>query len=391
MLEKTQKVTGEKTTITVHTQDSKIPDAELEQLKQMASADWINKDTRIEIMPDYHVGTGCTIGTTIRLDSSRIDPRAVGVDIGCGVSATRLDVHAIDFDRLEHIIEDHVPSGNNLFNARFPVSWLSNFIAPIDKHYAERSLGTLGGGNHFIEIDKDRFGDYWLVIHTGSRHLGLELCYWYTFEAPKAQLRAERESTISFLKAQGRETEIEDALSKLKPKDYIYDTQFFNYMYDMSLACEYAHYNHKSIIFAICTRMGWEPQETIFTQHNYIGRDMILRKGAVSAHADEKFLVPLNMAEGVLLCEGKGNADWNCSAPHGAGRIMSRSEAFSQVSKEDFVQQMADANVITYSANGATVDEAPVAYKSAESIENSISPTARVLDHWRPVFNYKAH
>lgn len=381
-----------------------VEEKALEQVTTLLNQEFVS-GSKIRIMPDVHAGAGCTIGTTMTI-RDKCCPNLVGVDIGCGMHTTMLSATSeINLERLDRVIREHIPSG---FNVRDAEHWyikntrIGELICHkhIDMERAKRSLGTLGGGNHFIEVDQDDDGRLYLVIHSGSRHLGLEVAGYYQRLAEE-QLRGRDKNSVKELidsmKAQGRHSEIANELKRIKssaveiPKDLSYVSgQLFNdYVHDMKIVQEYAKWNRIAMTDVIRTYMDWASVDDFETIHNYIDTDdMILRKGAVSAHEGELLLIPINMRDGSLICIGKGNEDWNYSAPHGAGRLMSRSEAKKKFSVDEFANSM--AGVYTTSVGDDTLDECPMAYKPMESIVNNISDTVDIKKIIRPIYNYKA-
>ena len=357
------------------------------------------KDNKIRIMPDTHAGSGCVIGTTMTI-KDKIVPNLVGVDIGCGMHAVKLKEKEIDLSALDEVIEKYIPSGANIHELMASPYDLDDIIAPIDKERARRSIGTLGGGNHFIEVNRDSEGYLWLVIHTGSRHLGIEICKHYQDLAYKT-LKGRGDvvkDIIEKLKAEGRQREIESATKTIKekeitiPKDlcYLEGDNFKNYIHDMNLAQKYALTNRMHIADGIMRLLFLHEEERFDTIHNYIDIDnMILRKGAISAQAGEKVIIPMNMRDGSLICVGKGNPDWNYSAPHGAGRVMSRSKAKETINMHDFKDSMKD--IYSTSVVESTIDEAPMAYKPMDEIIENIKDTVDVIDIIKPIYNFKAH
>lgn len=357
------------------------------------------KDNRIRIMPDTHAGSGCVIGTTMTI-KDKIVPNLVGVDIGCGMHAVKLKEKEIDLSALDEIIEKYIPSGTNIHELMVSPYDLDDIIAPIDKERARRSIGTLGGGNHFIEVNRDSEGYLWLVIHTGSRHLGIEICKYYQDLAYKT-LKGRGDvvkDVIERLKAEGRQREIESTIKAIKekeitiPKDlcYLEGDNFRNYIHDMNLAQKYALTNRIRIADEIMRLLFLHEEERFDTIHNYIDIDnMILRKGAISAQAGEKVIIPMNMRDGSLICVGKGNPDWNYSAPHGAGRVMSRSKAKESINMRDFKESMKD--IYSTSVVESTIDEAPMVYKPMDEIIANIKDTVEVMDIIKPIYNFKAH
>ena len=311
------------------------------------------KDSKIRIMPDCHAGAGCVIGTTMTI-VDKVCPNLVGVDIGCGMLAVRIAEKDADLPKLDDVINAYVPAGFNVNDEPLGnFSHLNNLAAPADVSLAYRSIGSLGGGNHFIELDKDNDGSLWLVIHTGSRHLGLEVAKHYQKLAYKqlkdSDVGGKIKAVIADLKAKGREKEIEKTIQALKmqephiPKSlcYVSGQAFKDYIHDMEIVQKHAELNRKYIANTVIKKMGWHICEEFQTIHNYIDtKNLILRKGSVSARDGEKLIIPINMRDGSLVCIGKGNPDWNYSAPHGAGRILSRSEAKDAVGIDEFRESM---------------------------------------------------
>ena len=359
------------------------------------------KDCIIRIMPDCHAGKGCTVGTVIQI-KDRVIPNTVGVDIGCGMLVCELGNIEIDLPKLDNIINTYVPSGfasHKELKYCFTDLGLLHCYSSIDIRNAMYQIGTLGGGNHFIEVNVDDSGNKYLVIHSGSRNLGKKVCEYYQNIAYKScnviDKKVAHESIVKYLKLQGRESEIQDALSDLKttkiPKDlcYLWGEPLNNYLHDMELTQSYASINRKTIARIICEEMKWDVLDEFETIHNYIDiGSKILRKGAVSAKLGEKLIIPINMRDGSLICAGKGNVDWLNSAPHGAGRLMSRKKAKELLSMEQYNNQMKD--VYTTSICESTLDEAPMAYKPIEEIVECIKPTVAVLEQIRPIYNFKA-
>lgn len=360
---------------------------------------------RIRMMPDIHSGAGCTIGTTMEI-YDKCCPNLVGVDIGCGMEVLQLSESAIDLEKLDQAIRERVPSGFNkrgrehLF-VRF--TRLGELVCKdhVNLQNARLSIGTLGGGNHFIEVDQSDTGTLYLVIHSGSRHLGLEVAKHYQNLAVE-QIGGRNDDIeakmIAELKAQGRRAEIPDELKKLRsstpkiPKELAYLTGQLleDYLHDMKIVQEYADLNRQAMAAEImsCLR-GVSIVDSFTTIHNYIDTDsMILRKGAVSAKKGERLLIPINMRDGALICVGKGNPDWNCSAPHGAGRLMSRAKAKETFSVEEFAKSM--DGIYTTTVGRGTLDECPMAYKPMESILENIGDTVEVEKIIRPIYNFKA-
>ncbi len=361
--------------------------------------------SRIRLMPDIHAGAGCTIGTTMTI-TDKVVPNLVGVDIGCGMETIRVRENHMELQKLDKLIYEKIPSG---FDIRAKAHRYLDQIdleelccaRHVDLLRAEKSIGTLGGGNHFIEVDRDDEGQLYVVVHSGSRHLGVEVAKYYQEEGYKALNRTDDGSLqelVAELKAAGRQKEIQKELKRLKnlkrtaiPRQlaYVEGTLFDQYIHDMKLVQRFAELNRQAMIDEIVKGMKLHVEEQFTTIHNYIDTDaMILRKGAVSARAGERLLIPINMRDGSLLCVGKGNEDWNCSAPHGAGRLMSRAEAKQSFTVSEFKKQMAD--VYTTSVSKATLDECPMAYKGMEDILDNIGPTAEVVKIIKPIYNFKA-
>lgn len=332
-------------------------------------------DSKIRIMPDVHAGIGCTIGTTMTI-TDKIVPGMVGVDIGCGMETVRLAEKKLDFAALDALIRRKIPSGQAVRTAAHKLSKEIDLgqlrcKAYVDLDRAQKSIGTLGGGNHFIEVDRGEDDALYLVVHSGSRHLGNEVARYYQNAAAKS-LKDHRE--MGFI-----------------PKDlaYVQGQLFENYIHDMRITQRFAALNRKAMLDVILSGMGLTAEEQFTTIHNYIDtNNMILRKGSVSAQAGEKLLIPINMRDGSLICVGKGNPGWNCSAPHGAGRLMSRKDAVASLNLEEYRRQM--DGIYTSCISRSTLDEAPMAYKSMEEILSQIGPTVEVLQQIRPVYNFKA-
>lgn len=344
------------------------------------------KGSKIRIMPDTHAGKGCVIGTTMTLQD-KVIPNLVGVDIGCGMLAIKLKEKEIDLKLLDEVINEYIPAGFEIHESPVSRSFADKIIAPVDVDKAFKSLSSLGGGNHFLEIDRDSRGNLWLVVHTGSRHLGIEVCEYYQNRAYEklqesakgGSLKQLINSTISELKTAHREKEISKQIEKIKadyerenntkvPRELAYLTgqDFDDYIHDMQLTQQHAAINRKCIADTIITKMDLHPvskdccydEDYFDTIHNYIDCDnMILRKGSVSAELGERLIIPMNMRDGSLICIGKGNPDWNYSAPHGAGRIMSRSQAKDRVNLDDFEESM--KGIYSTSVCESTIDESP--------------------------------
>ncbi|MBR3665962.1 MAG: RtcB family protein [Ruminococcus sp.] len=365
----------------------------------------MSEGAQIRIMPDVHAGSGCTIGTTMTI-TDKVIPNLVGVDIGCGMETVRLKEKHIELQKLDKLIYEKIPSGFAIrekphrYGEKIDLTELYCY-KHIDPLRAEKSIGTLGGGNHFIEADKGEDGSIYIVIHSGSRHLGVETAKFYQNEAYRRLNKSsdkEAAELIARLKAEGREKQIQSELKKLAntkttdvPKHLAYceGELFEQYVHDMKIVQKFAMLNRQAMMDEIIKGMHLHVEEQFTTIHNYIDTDtMILRKGAVSAQAGEKLLIPINMRDGSLICTGKGNEDWNCSAPHGAGRLMSRSQAKQSFTVSEFKKQM--AGIYTTSVNAQTLDECPMAYKSMEDIVDNIGDTVEINEVITPIYNFKA-
>ena len=364
-------------------------------------------NSKIRIMPDVHAGKGCTIGTTMTI-ADKVVPNMVGVDIGCGMYTVHLGKADIDLEKFDEAAHS-IPSGRNVWESRqerFDLTQLRCFRSLKDTKRLERSLGTLGGGNHFIEIDVDESGDKYLIIHSGSRNLGTQVANFYQSIAIDLNLGKEeyfkkRDEIIRTYKEDGRRSEIQSALNQLAkeweakeptmPRElcYLYGTFMEDYLHDINICQQFAKRNREKIAEILLEKTGRIPYEVFHTIHNYINVDeMILRKGSVSAKVGEKILIPINMRDGSLICVGKGNEDWNNSAPHGAGRLMSRSAAFERLTMEEYEKEM--TGVYTTCVNTFTLDESPMAYKNMDEIVQNIEPTAEIIAHIKPIYNFKA-
>lgn len=371
------------------------------------------KDCKVRIMPDVHAGKGCVIGFTADL-GEKVIPNIVGVDIGCGMLCVSLGQTDIDFEKLDNVIRSYVPSGRDVHDGRIirfeELQDLKCYRELRDTKRLERSIGTLGGGNHFIEVDVAEDGEKYLVIHTGSRNLGKQVADYYqnlAFElmSGKDKLYEEQDRLIKEYKSAGRKSEIQSAIAELHrnfkavnpkiPKDLCYLEGKYreDYLHDMRICQKFAYINRVIIAQIICNHMGWgvdaDMPDYFECIHNYIDHDSnIVRKGAISAKYGEKVLIPINMRDGCIIGTGKGNEDWNCSAPHGAGRVMSRTKAKELVSLEEFENSM--DGIYTTSVNQSTIDESPMAYKTLDEIVENIKDTVDVLAIIKPVYNFKA-
>lgn len=379
-----------------------IEEKALEQIKILCDQEF-TKNNKIRIMPDVHAGAGCTIGTTMTI-TDKIVPNLVGVDIGCGMECVQIQEKDIDLKELDAIIHDKIPAGFNIRNTSH--QYISNtridqLLCSVNIDRAKKSLGTLGGGNHFIEANQDDNGSIYIVVHSGSRHMGLEIANYYqeaAWNLVNDKSQVDIKTVINQLKADGRQQDISQTIEDIKkqtisdiPKAlaYVEGDELDNYIHDMNIAQEYAMWNRKAIIDMIVEELGLTVIDQFTTIHNYIDTDaMILRKGAVSAKKGEKLIIPINMRDGSLICIGKGNSDWNYSAPHGAGRLMSRTAAKQQFSVSEFEDQMQD--IYTTSVNKSTLDECPMAYKNIDDIVNNIGDTVEITKIIKPIYNFKA-
>lgn len=383
-----------------------IEDEAVEQIRRMCDYPF-TEGSSIRIMPDVHAGAGCTIGTTMTVIDKAV-PNIVGVDLGCGMYTVNLGRDEIDLERFDEAAH-FIPSGFDVWDEqqeRFDLTRLRFFDHLENTGRISRSLGSLGGGNHFIEIDRAKDGTNYLVIHSGSRNLGKQIAELYQQAAIDLnklgdEFSHKREEIIRTYKEQGRQKEIQSALKELAserhrrdasmPEDlcFLYGRYFDDYLHDVEICQEFARRNREKMAEGILGRMGIMGGEAFHTVHNYINTDeMILRKGAIAAHAGEKVLIPINMRDGSVLAVGKGNPDWNYSAPHGAGRIMSRKAAKESLSMDEYRKTM--EGIYTTSINEGTLDEAPMAYKSLDDIIGAISETVDVLDVMKPIYNFKA-
>ena len=382
-----------------------VEDEAIEQIRRMCDYEF-TKNSKIRIMPDVHAGKGCTIGTTMTV-TDKVVPNIVGVDIGCGMYTVNLGKGNIDFEKLDEAAH-FIPSGMNIWEGRqerFDLQELRCYRSLKNTKWLERSLGTLGGGNHFIEVDRASDGTKYLVIHTGSRNLGKQVAEIYQqlavdLNKGKETYFQQRDEIIRTYKEQGRRKEIQKALEAISwnqrettmPEDlcYLYGQFFEDYMHDVDICQRFARRNREKIAEILLARTGMTGGEAFHTIHNYIDtEEMILRKGAIAAHAGEKVLIPINMRDGSVLAIGKGNPEWNYSAPHGAGRIMSRTKAKSELNLDEYKKAM--SGIYTTSVNEATLDEAPMAYKSLEDIIDVIKESVDVIEVMKPIYNFKAN
>ena len=374
-----------------------LEDVAFEQIKELGEFEPY-QDSKIRIMPDCHAGVGCTIGTTMEI-KDKITPNLVGVDIGCGMLTVKLKETDIDLQKLDSVINEFIPNGFNIHSEPKADFDFDKLLAKnLNIGRATLSIGSLGGGNHFIEVGKNSKGELFLVIHSGSRNIGGQVAKYYQDIAIEklTDNSKEREELIERLKKEGKQNEIGEELKKLKKpiinKDlaYLTDDDFDNYMRDMELMQKFAALNRRTMANIVLDKAGLSEAEAFETIHNYIDfKRMILRKGAVSAENGEILLIPINMCDGSIIAKGKGNEDWNYSAPHGAGRLMGRNEAHKKLNFDEFKEQMKD--VYSTSVLTETLDEAPNAYKSMNEIIEAIGETVEIIDIIKPIYNFKAH
>ena len=357
--------------------------------------------SQIRIMPDTHAGAGCTIGTTMTI-KDKVVPYMVGVDIGCGMETVRLADKDVDLQMLDTAIHETIPSGFNIHASAPRITdrlGLEDLMCvhSINMERALCSVGTLGGGNHFAELEQDEKGRYYLVIHSGSRYLGKQVADYYQDAAVKQRKQASKsvQDLIAQLKAQGRQKEIQAALKRIpaskveKNLAWLEDELLEQYLHDMAIVQRYADINRKTMAANILRASRLTEADSFTTIHNYIDiKNGILRKGAISARAGERILIPINMRDGSLLCTGKGNADWNFSAPHGAGRLLSRRRAKETIALADFEKSM--EGIYSSTVGRSTIDEAPMAYKPMDEIIENIQDTVTIDAVLKPVYNFKA-
>ncbi|WP_026653725.1 RNA-splicing ligase RtcB [Butyrivibrio proteoclasticus] len=384
-----------------------VEDEAIEQIRRMCDYP-MTAGSKIRIMPDVHAGKGCTIGTTMTITDKAV-PNVVGVDIGCGMYTVNLGKQALDLEELD-IAAHTIPSGRDVWEGRterFDLTELRCYRQLKDSKRLERSLGTLGGGNHFIEVDKAADGTQYLIIHSGSRNLGKQVAELYQQLAVDLNkgigdyLEA-REEIIKTYKEQGRRDEIQTALKELHDKKfvngeltmpadlcYLEGKYLEDYLHDVEICQRFAKRNREKMAEILLKKTDLAAGDSFHTIHNYIDTDeMILRKGSIAAHKGEKVLIPINMRDGSVLAIGKGNPEWNYSAPHGAGRLMSRTAAKKELSMEEYQEAM--KGVFTSSVSEATLDEAPMAYKSLEDIIDVIKESVDIVDVMKPIYNFKA-
>ena len=382
-----------------------VEDEAIEQIRRMCDY-IITEGSRIRIMPDVHAGKGCTVGTTMTINDKAV-PNIVGVDIGCGMYTVSLGKVDIDFEKVDEVAH-YIPSGMDVWEGRqerFDLTKLNCYRYLRDSRRLERSLGTLGGGNHFIEIDETGDGNKYLIVHSGSRNLGKQVAEYYqrlamNLDRGYGDYLEKRDEIIRSYKEQGRKSEIQSALKDLHwqvyesktsiPDDlcYLSDKYLAEYLHDVEICQNFAKRNRELMAEIILERTGLTSLEAFHTIHNYIDVDeMILRKGAIAAHSGEKVLIPINMRDGSVLAVGKGNPEWNYSAPHGAGRLMSRTAAKNNLSLDEYKEMM--KGVYSTSINENTLDEAPMAYKRLEDIIDVIKESVDIIEVMKPIYNFR--
>lgn len=383
-----------------------VEDEALEQIRRMCDHEF-TAGSKIRIMPDVHAGKGCTIGTTMTITDKAV-PNIVGVDIGCGMYTVELGNVDIDFEKVDAAAH-YIPSGRDVWEGRmerFSLTGLRCYRSLKQAKRLERSLGTLGGGNHFIEIDVNSDGAKYLVIHSGSRNLGKQVAELYQtlaidLHAGKADYFDRRSELIQTYKEQGRRAEIQAALKAMEreftakeptiPADlcYLYGIYLEDYLHDVGICQQFAKRSRERMAEIILEKTGMSAISSFHTVHNYIDtKEMILRKGSIAAHDGELVLIPINMRDGSVLARGKGNPEWNFSAPHGAGRLMSRTKARETLDLDAYKKTM--EGIYTTSVNESTIDEAPMAYKSLEDIIDVIKESVDVIEILKPIYNFKA-
>lgn len=381
-----------------------VEDKVINQIKTLLDQEFV-RGSKIRIMPDVHVGIGCTIGTTMTIED-KIVPNLVGVDIGCGLEVIKIKNKNIELQKMDKLIYSRIPSGFKIrdkehkFNDEIDLNQLRSG-KEVNLKRARLSIGTLGGGNHFIEANKDSKENIYIVIHSGSRHLGHQVASLYqkkAYDALNKNTKQDIDEFVAQLRAQGREKDIKRELKKRKskvvtdiPRDlaYVSGQLFDDYIHDMKIVQYFAELNRKAMAEEIIKGMKLDVVEQFTTIHNYVDTEnMILRKGAVSAQLGEKLIIPINMRDGSLICIGKGNAEWNYSAPHGAGRVMSRTEAKKVLNLNEFKETM--EGIYTTSVNRSTIDECAFAYRPMDEIIENIGDTVDIIDRIVPIYNFKA-
>lgn len=383
-----------------------VEDEAIKQIERLCDREF-TQGSRIRVMPDVHVGAGCTIGFTMTV-RDKVVPNLVGVDIGCGMETIELSDKRIELQKLDKLIYEKIPFGTDIRKKEHP---LVEEVAldelrckderGINLHRARLSLGTLGGGNHFIEVGRDEEGSLFVTIHSGSRNIGLQVANYYqnlAYQRLNKNSPEDVRERIEELKRQGRHRDIEAEIARMKsenrsdvPKDlaYLEGRDMEDYLHDMKIIQEFARQNRIAMMDELIRGMKFKVKDRFTTIHNYIDTEhKILRKGAVSAQKGEKILIPINMRDGSLVCIGRGNEEWNFSAPHGAGRLKSRRQAKESFTVSEFKKQM--EGIYTTSVSKDTLDECPMAYKPMESILENIGATAEVIKRIVPIYNFKA-
>lgn len=393
-----------------------VEDVAVQQVKEMAESP-ITENTVMRIMPDVHAGKGSTIGTTIKLSDKfsewKVSPNVVGSDVGCGILMYKLADKDIDLEKLDKVVNELIPSGKDAHKVpQFPkftkaaIQALTFVLKEESKERVELSLGTLGDGNHFIELGIDNDGDYWLSVHSGSRNLGAQVARHHQKQAIKELTSNKKDiaEMIEKMKSEGHHKEIQSAIMEFKKNNpeltqrqkelaHLSGDSLKKYLNDMDIAQQFASKSRKTMLEIIVDSMGFEVVDSFDSVHNFIEHQNLtkgyIRKGATSAKLGERLVIPLNMKDGVIIASGKGNEDWNYSAPHGAGRLMSRTKAREKLTVEQLQEEM--SGVFTTSISEETVDESPLAYKPASSIIETIKDTVDILHIVKPVYNFKAH
>lgn len=403
-------LTGKNSIAKVFTEN--IDDKTIGQIIQMLNED-ITKDTTVRIMPDTHYGKGCTIGTTIKLPQDKttwkIAPNIVGVDLSCAMMSYRIKETDIDLEKLDEVVNSVVPAGSKLHERSQNAKAVNKMIKELSFDISRKEshllgLGTLGGGNHFLELAKDEDGNYWLTVHSGSRSFGAEIAKHHEKQAINYHSQknlSDKTEIINQLKRENRHQEIQTVLKEreqqrrrnllhLGSSPYLEGKLLEDYLNDIKVADRYAHLSRKTMLDNIIKAMNWTVDFEFDSVHNNIDiKNGIIRKGATSAQKDELLIIPLNMRDGSLICRGLGNGDWNFSAPHGAGRMLSRKAAKELIDLDEYKKQM--KGIYTSSVGLTTLDEAPDVYKPAEEIKSLIGDTVEILHHIKPIYNFKAH
>lgn len=402
------------TTGTARVYTDNIEETAIRQILQLVIHP-VARNSNIAVMPDVHAGAGCVIGLTMEI-KDKVVPNMVGVDIGCGLYTYSLGLQygELDLKLFDEWVHELIPAGFDIHTSPILPEWQEMMLEQLRCFKALRniprlvgSLGTLGGGNHFIEVGRSiKTGELVLTVHSGSRNLGLQVAKYYQNIAIKNMTSSDRDDVIAELKAQGRHSEIQETIKKLrhdvpaynKDMAYIDGQDMKDYLHDMEIVTAWARINRSMVAMRLAYRVEehygvktprlTEDGYNFQTIHNYISVENILRKGAISAEKGEMILIPMNMRDGSLVCIGKGNPDWNYSAPHGAGRIMSRMEARRTLSIAEYEKTM--DGIYSSTVTEDTIDEAPMAYKPMAEIEKHIEPTAEIIDRLVPVYNFKA-